>query len=730
VRAQMPDADPDGLCLLDNLLGIADPNVEVPTVDPDDRQRRLSALINSVQLARNRSALLVVEDVHWIDEVSESMLAGFFAAGSRLHPMVLLTYRPEYRGVLRHVDGAQTIALEPLSPTETSRLIDELMGTNPSVGELGLMIGARAAGNPFFAEEIVRDLAGRGILTGHRGRYICTTDIGTVRVPETLEASLTARIDRLTPAAKKTLCTAAVAGSRFSSDLLESLDINAGVEELIAAEFIEQVALTPQAEYAFRHPLIRAVAYESQLTADRAHMHRRLAVAIEDQERDAADQNAALIAEHLEAAGDYGAAYSWHMRAAAWAINRDTAAARLGWERAIRIADSMPVDHPARTAMRIASRTMLCGMVGQVRRDVDRFEELRQLCAAAGDMLCLFVAVTGLVMDRVHRGQIRAGSQLASETMALISSPNDATLAGPGTAARVCVDDGDQWSAALRWSQLVVGLTDDDLTKGAVAMGSPFALALAKRANARFWLGRSGWREDIDRSLLIGRNADPASYAAVVSRTYLPAIAAGVLKANDRALYEIEHSLRTAEQSGDKIAADLARITLGVALLHRSADKDRARGAQLLRLVEDNVRPAEYPMWEPLIASAYQAWYSARSGDHDVALPIMREAIDRLAREGQLVSWGAPATGVLVQTLLDRDADGDVSEAATAIERLADAPADEDLAARNIWVVGLRTLLARARGDTATYHHLRGQYLTTAKSLDFEGHIAWADAMP
>ena len=86
-------------------------------------------------------------------------------------------------------------------------------------------------------------------------------------------------------------------------------------DELVEAELIDQVRFTPGAEYAFRHPLIRAVAYESQLKSDRAEVHRRLAAAIESGSPESVDQNAALIAEHLEAAGDMHAAYGWHMRA-------------------------------------------------------------------------------------------------------------------------------------------------------------------------------------------------------------------------------------------------------------------------------------------------------------------------------------------------------------------------------------------------------------------------------
>ena len=95
--------------------------------------------------------------------------------------MVLITYRPEYHGALAHVAGAQTIALAPLSDAETATLVAELLGPDPSVGEIGEIIAGRAAGNPFFAEEITRELAQRGVLIGERGSYTCRTDVAEVR---------------------------------------------------------------------------------------------------------------------------------------------------------------------------------------------------------------------------------------------------------------------------------------------------------------------------------------------------------------------------------------------------------------------------------------------------------------------------------------------------------------------------------------------------------------------
>ena len=100
IRAQAPDAEPEDLLLFDDLLGIADPDVELPKIDPDARRRRLTALVNAASLARETPAVYVIEDVHWIDEVSESMLAAFLTVIPQTPSLVLVTYRPEYRGVV------------------------------------------------------------------------------------------------------------------------------------------------------------------------------------------------------------------------------------------------------------------------------------------------------------------------------------------------------------------------------------------------------------------------------------------------------------------------------------------------------------------------------------------------------------------------------------------------------------------------------------------------------
>ena len=118
----------------------------------------------------------------------------------------------------------------------------------------------------------------------------------------------------------------------------------------------------------------------------------------------------------------------------------------------------------------------------------------------------------------------------------------------------------------------------------------------------------------------------------------------------------------------------------------------------------------------------------AGRGDRDAAIAVMRQAVDELHQAGRL-GYGVWGTGVLVETLLDRGAEGDLAEAQEAIDRLANLAADHDSAVLDITLLRLRALLARARGDDVAYRDLVDRYRAMAESLGFEGHIAWAEAM-
>lgn len=732
VRERVPHSDPQDLLLLDDLLGIADPDVALPQIDPDVRRSRLTGLINTASLARTEPTLFVIEDAHWIDIASESLIADFLAVIPRTPSMVLITYRPEYRGALTQIPGAQRIVLAPLDDTEISALIGELLGSHPSVGELAAIIAGRAAGNPFFAEEMVRELAQRGELAGEHGDYICHTRAADVTVPATVQAAIEARIDQLSSQAKRTLNAASVIGARFGAELLPALGVDAEFDELLGAELIDQVRFTPSAEYAFRHPLIRAVVYESQLKSDRAQWHRKLAAAIQEGAPGSLEDNAALIAEHLQAAGELNAAYAWHMRAGAWSTNRDLVAARGSWERARRIADALPADDPDQLSMRIAPRTMLCATDWQAREVQEsrgRFEELRELCSAAGDQVSLAIGMTALATELIYAGRSREGSQLAFQQMALFESIGDPSptmgLAFMAFVNWLCVGE---FGAILRWSQTIVDLAAGDPAKGAnFGVGSPLAIALAWRGTARWWLGRPGWRQDIDDAVAMARLSNAETLGSTVAWTYGFAMQYGVLRPSDSAQSACEEAVQSAQRASSDRALGLAGYALGVVLLDRDNAADRHRGLELIMQCRD-IWLRKRALFLIPVTDIWAARETARAGDRDGAIATMREAVDDLRHAGN-VFYGMWGTGVLVETLLERGTADDLADAEEAIDWLASLPTGQSSAMFEITLLRLTALLCRARGDEAAYLKMVNRYRALAESLGFERHIGWAEAM-
>ncbi len=651
LRMRLEDADEEDLVLFEDLLGIRDPETPLPTIDPDARHRRLSALIKAAAIARDTPAVYIVEDAHWIDDVSDAMLTDVMTVLPQTHSMFLLTHRPEFRGSLTRVPGAQTLALAPLSSAESTALASELLGSNPSVVELAATITARAAGNPFFAEEIVRDLTERGVLSGRLGAYVCRQDVADISVPATLQATIAARIDRLDPRAKRTLCAATVIGMRFDIEQLTIMGVDAVVDELLAAELIDQVRFTGHAEYAFRHPLMRTVAYESQLKSDRAALHRRLAAAIEA--RDAsADENAALIAEHLEAAGDVRTAYGWRMRAAAWLQGRDIGAAVASWDTAAALADRLPADDESRLAMRIAPRAMSCVNGWRIHVPIagKRFDDLQDLCAAAGDKASVAVATTGLLGEHVMNNRLHEAIQLSSEYMALIESIGDPALTvGLSIVPIAGKILAGEMPEVLHWSDTVIELAEGDRTMGGYFVGSPLASAYAMRSTARWWLGQAGWRSDFDCAVAMARDADPLSQAMVVAYTYANAITCGVIAADDAAMRDIDEGLRSAERSADDLAVGLALYTKANALRKRdSADQERALEL-LAQLRERALDGRFYPWIVPVVDVCVAEVKMTRQNGHGVPPP--RASVDELYAN-ELLAYAIWGTDVLVQVLL------------------------------------------------------------------------------
>ena len=293
-------------------------------------------------------AIFLWEDVHWIDASSESLL---FADEQEAEPhgtLGVLTFRPEYRPLKSSGVAYLQIPLRPLEPASMRELLTDLLGSDLAAGPLAQAIQERAAGNPFFVEEIVQSLVEFGVLRGTRGAYELAGAVEAIAIPDSVQAVLAARIDRLGEHEKTVLQTASIIGRSFVLHLLAGLsgapehELDTILRRLIEAEFVYEEAIYPEAEYAFRHPLTQEVAYDSQLGERRRGLHTRLVDLLREHHRDRLDENAALLAHHLEQAGRLADAAAWHARAAEWVERRDVAEGLRHWRRVIEIEDGLP----------------------------------------------------------------------------------------------------------------------------------------------------------------------------------------------------------------------------------------------------------------------------------------------------------------------------------------------------------------------------------------------------
>ena len=130
-----------------------------------------------------------------------------------------------------------------------------------------------------------------------------------------------------------------------------------------------------------------------------------------------------------------------------------------------------------------------------------------------------------------------------------------------------------------------------------------------------------------------------------------------------------------------------------------------------------------------LEADIHIAREKARVGDLDGGIELARAVVDYLFTSDGFL-WLATATDALVETLLQRGGAADLKEARVAVDKLATVPTDSGFVLHDIWLLRLRALLARASGDDVSYRDYRDRYCALATSLGFEGHMAWAEAMP
>ncbi len=308
LHERLDAVDPDlrsALPALASLLDVGDVGREWEVADPAARRRAIRDAIKGLLLAAAHAepVALLVEDLHWADGESLAVLDEIVDAVGAAPVLLILTYRP----TLVHDWSAHgymaVLPLEPLAGGEADLFLDGLLGDDPSVDPLKPILLDRAEGTPLFLEESVRDLAEAGRLVGERGAYLVVDRIDEVDIPDSVQAVVSARIDRLAPELKDTLQTAAVVGETIPFGLLAGIgsqgkgDLAERLGRLQNRDLMYQTRVFPAREYSFKHNLTREAAYAGLAMARRRELHGQLVDLIKS-DADRIGENIERLAYH------------------------------------------------------------------------------------------------------------------------------------------------------------------------------------------------------------------------------------------------------------------------------------------------------------------------------------------------------------------------------------------------------------------------------------------------
>jgi class 3 adenylate cyclase len=492
----------DDLPLLFDFLGVPDPDHPLPQLSAEARHRALRGVVCKLIRApgRREPIVTIVEDLHWIDAASEVLLGELLGSVEGTQTLGIVNFRPEYEPPWTGPPDYYPISLEPLGQTSTEELLRDLAGDDPSLDGLAAMIHERTEGNPFFIEEIARELAESGYLEGGRGAYKLVRPVEDAGVPPTVQTVLAARIDRLGPKAKRLLQAASVAGKEIGERTLALVggfgdgaegegegEGEAALRELIDAGFLYELELYPERILAFRHPLTREVAYGTQLAEQRAATHAAVARAMIELNSDRHEELAALIANHLEEGGEALEAARWMARAAHWAgHSRPNDALRL-WRSVTDLVARLEPS-PETDALALSSRLLQLDYAWRL--DMER-DEVAQLEVEAGEIATRTGDLRALAMLQMLRSARPGLEQRTADWIVGVEEANRladesgddqmrVAIRAAGAYAYLCAADFETFD---RNADEILALAGDDHAAGAgIIVGCPVALALWAKA--------------------------------------------------------------------------------------------------------------------------------------------------------------------------------------------------------------------------------------------------------
>ncbi len=363
------------------LVGLPPEDMQSSTSDPPQRRQRTLDAFKRLLFRESevQPLLIVLEDLHSIDPETQVLIDGIVDGLPGARVLLLVNFRPEYRHGWASKSYYTQVRIDPLVPDSAGELLNTLIGTDIGLEPLKRFLIEKTGGTPFFLEESVRALIETGVLSGEPADYHATKSISDLKIPVTIEALLTSRIDRLPPRDKRLLQAAAVVGYRVPRNILQAVGdlapevLREALKRLQAAEFLYETNLFPDIEYTFKHALIHDAAYQ-MLSADRRRtLHAAALIAGEQLYADKLFEKADWLAFHAFRAQVWDRAVI-HLQAAA-DLEIARAANRVAvqhLENALVAIDHLPAGDRATRAidLRIALRHALTPL-GRVQQTLD-----------------------------------------------------------------------------------------------------------------------------------------------------------------------------------------------------------------------------------------------------------------------------------------------------------------------------------------------------------------------
>src|SRR5262245_19377876 len=407
---------------------------------PEELKREMFDAVTHLILEETEVApvVMLIEDLHWLDDASRDLLEGIVARVSSARVMVLVTHRPEDRAAWRTRAALTQMVLSRLSDDDVRAIVRAIAG-GPLPDALERLLIAKAEGSPFCAEEITRSLIEEGYLAQNGEGRKLTRPLEEIRIPGTVQEVIAARLDRLGPAAKRCVQVAAVLGRQFRRDQLaailegEGIEVHREVAELEQRGLIHRKSLLASDEYRFGESLTQEVAYEGLLLKQRRQLHERVGSLLEAEPGEMTAERAALLAHHFSRGDDRGKAIEALLRAGELTERLPSYAGAVEfYRRAWELADADPADERHRRAALVATMAVArlgvlfsCPSVGEAERAARRG---RELADALGDTesqvgLLYFHGVTTML-----NGEFNDGLALAEQAVALAQKAGLATM--------------------------------------------------------------------------------------------------------------------------------------------------------------------------------------------------------------------------------------------------------------------------------------------------------------